>query len=268
MKEAPISLVAGIQNAPAVPNPKPGISYNPVFQDWDQLLNEEGKKEIVAERGRLQQEKKEQQRLARIAAVRREKDIVQIEEESAWEGIESEYEDSEWIGQRRPQRKTLSERNRIKRRKTAERQARWDLQTKKKEQQARRIKAIASEVKEEAKLREKMKLRRGEGPAEAVDDRILRRKKFGKHLFVPQFLHVSHLANLSDSVPEVDLEVVLQDELKDSLRLLRPEGNLLKDRFRNIMIRGKVEARKPIQQPKKVRRKLTEKWTYKDFAIS
>lgn len=53
--------------------------------------------------------------------------------------------------------------------------------------------------------------------------------------------------------------------MQGSLRLLKPEGNLLKDRFRNILVGGKMETRKPIQQPKKKRVKLTEKWTYKDF---
>lgn len=60
---------------------------------------------------------------------------------------------------------------------------------------------------------------------------------------------------------------MLPDELRDSLRLLKPEGNLLSDRFRNIMLRGKIEARKPITQPKKAKRTMTEKWTHKDFRV-
>lgn len=68
-------------------------------------------------------------------------------------------------------------------------------------------------------------------------------------------------------VPDRSLELVLPDELQDSLRLLKPEGNLLKDRFRSVLVRGKIEARKPIQQPKRAKRTLTEKWTYKDFKI-
>jgi nucleolar protein 53 len=61
--------------------------------------------------------------------------------------------------------------------------------------------------------------------------------------------------------------VVLPDELQESLRRLKPEGNLLNDRFRNLLVNGKVEARKPITQPKKARRTYTEKWTYKDFSV-
>jgi len=73
-------------------------------------------------------------------------------------------------------------------------------------------------------------------------------------------------ANLC-SVPEAPLEVVLPDELKDSLRLLRPEGNLLKDRFRSMMVRGKIEPRKHIPYGKKKQVTITEKWSYKDWKL-
>lgn len=75
-------------------------------------------------------------------------------------------------------------------------------------------------------------------------------------------------AKLAYRLPERPLELVLPDELQDSLRLLKPEGNLLNDRFRSIMVRGKLETRKPIQQPKRAKRTYTEKWTYKDFTVS
>ncbi|KAB8298122.1 hypothetical protein EYC80_001880 [Monilinia laxa] len=69
------------------------------------------------------------------------------------------------------------------------------------------------------------------------------------------------------SLPERDLELVLPDELQESLRLLKPEGNLLKDRYRNMLVRGKVESRRPISFAKKAKRKATEKWTHKDFML-
>jgi hypothetical protein len=63
------------------------------------------------------------------------------------------------------------------------------------------------------------------------------------------------------------VEVVLPDELQDSLRLLKPEGNLLDDRFRTLIVQGKLESRKPVSQPKKAKREVTEKWAYKDFKV-
>jgi nucleolar protein 53 len=82
------------------------------------------------------------------------------------------------------------------------------------------------------------------------DDLELRRRKLGK---IP--------------LPEKDLELVLPDELQESLRLLKPEGNLLKDRYRSLLVRGKVESRRPISFAKKAKRKATEKWTHKDFML-
>ena len=68
-------------------------------------------------------------------------------------------------------------------------------------------------------------------------------------------------------VPQKNLEIVLPYELQDSLRRLKPEGNLLQDRFRNLLVNGKLEARKPVLQPKRKRMKLTEKWAFKDFGV-
>lgn len=75
------------------------------------------------------------------------------------------------------------------------------------------------------------------------------------------------LANRFHSAPEKRLELVLPDELQDSLRLLKPEGNLLDDRFRTMIIQGRLESRKPVSQAKKAKRKVTEKWMSKDFSI-
>ena len=75
-------------------------------------------------------------------------------------------------------------------------------------------------------------------------------------------------ANDLDRLAEPSLELVLPEELQDSLRLLKPEGNLLKDRFRNILVSGKMETRKPIQQPKSKRVSYTEKWSYKDWSLA
>lgn len=88
-------------------------------------------------------------------------------------------------------------------------------------------------------------------------------------MFLPPFVPTVTATELTLEIrlPEPPLELVLPDELRDSLRLLKPEGNLLKDRFRSILVRGKMEARRPVTQVKKARRTYTEKWTYKDFVI-
>ncbi|MCJ1249799.1 hypothetical protein MMC30_007025 [Trapelia coarctata] len=251
LKEAPISLLEGAKAMPAIAKPKAGLSYNPTFHEYDQLLTEEGDKEVEAEKKRIREAKEEEERLARIEAAQNERDDIQTEDESAWEGIESEYETAEWLKERRPERKTPAERNKVKRRKVVERQMKHDAEMKRRAQQAERIKAIAQEMKEQDAGNAVAVVGSEESSDEEVDDRVLRRRKLGKA-----------------PLPERPLELVLPDELQDSLRLLKPEGNLLNDRFRSILIRGKMETRKPIQQGKKSKRISTEKWTYKDFTVS
>jgi nucleolar protein 53 len=74
-------------------------------------------------------------------------------------------------------------------------------------------------------------------------------------------------ADTPNSIPPKDLELVLPSELSESLRRLKPEGNLLKERFRSVRVRGKVETRAPISQPKRARRTTTERWSYKDWKL-
>ncbi|KAL8678885.1 MAG: hypothetical protein Q9186_004820, partial [Xanthomendoza sp. 1 TL-2023] len=257
LQKPPISLLASDSTIPAVPKPKPGTSYNPAFQDWDALLTSAGVKEVSTERTRLAEAAAEEVNQARIAAaIAQRDDDYKTEEESAWEGFESEYETSEWLKKKRPERKTPAERNKVKRRKEAERRAKWEAEMKKREKQQKQILAIAKQVEKNAKARDLLTgFIAGKESSEGSDggannDQVLRRRKLGK-----------------TKLPEQPLELVLPDELRDSLRLLKPEGNLLRDRFRNIMLRGKLETRNPVSQPKQARRTTTEKWTYKDFRV-
>lgn len=175
LREPSISLVLGADALPAVTKPKGGLSYNPEFQEWEQVLTEEGAKEVEAEKKRLKEAALEQERLDRIAAARAERDHYQTEDESAWEGFESEYEGAEWLKKRRPERKTPAERNKVKRRKEAERQRKHEAPAKARAQQAQKIKDIAEKIEAESKAKVVAIVESKE-----ADDRILRRRKLGK----------------------------------------------------------------------------------------
>ncbi|KAL4786778.1 hypothetical protein BJX76DRAFT_345985 [Aspergillus varians] len=246
LKRAPISLAANGKTVPSVRAPTAGTSYNPTFEDWDQLLQEQGQKAVELEKKRLEEERKEQELQRLILAAQDDDGEAKSDDESAWEGFESEYEKPEWLNKKRPDRKTKTQRNKIKRRKEAERLAKWEAQMKKKEEQLAEAKAIAERINQ-------LELERGsdgDDSSDEGDDTALRRKPLGKQ-----------------RAPEKLVEVVLPDELQDSLRLLKPEGNLLDDRFRTLIVQGKLEARKPISQPRKAKKEVTEKWTYKDFKV-
>ncbi|KAK9454159.1 ribosome biogenesis protein Nop53/GLTSCR2 [Dipodascopsis uninucleata] len=61
------------------------------------------------------------------------------------------------------------------------------------------------------------------------------------------------------------LEVKLSDELTDSMRLIKPEGSVAKDRFISLQERGIIESRVHFVGGRKYKRKVVEKWSYKDF---
>lgn len=181
LKRAPTCLVVGTEAFPAVPKPRPGTSYNPIYHEWDEALTAEGQKEVEAEKKRRMEAQLDQERMNRIAAVNEEREDIQTEDESAWEGFDSEYEGADFLKKRRPERKTPAERNKIKRRKAMESQTKRDLPIKKKEQQAIRIKEIANKVEAEAEARMQAKSLSKLIPVKEADDRLLRRRKLGNH---------------------------------------------------------------------------------------
>ena len=254
LKEAPISMLESGKAVPAVLKPRADASYNPLFEDWNALYHAEGEKAVVAERKRLAEAQLELESLQRVEAARNERERDEewlTEEESAWEGFESEVDEVD-LTRKRPERKTPQERRKAERRKEREREEKAEKRAKEKDKTEKRILEIKRQIDKDAKEKARRQVKK-----EVTDDgeldlttAALRRRKLGK-----------------DVLPERSLELVLPDELQESLRLLKPEGNLLKERFRSILMRGKMETRKPIQQPKKKKRTVTEKWTYKDFEV-
>lgn len=259
MKQKAIALTATGKHPRAVPKPKGGYSYNPVFTDYEERLTEESKKAIETEKKRLEDEERDREKQAAAArsaaeaeAAEARANLSEWEEDSEWEGFQSGVED-DGPSKKRPERKTQAQRNRIKRRKEEERLAKHKAALKARRQQEQRIRDIAEEVAQREAEKQQLVLA---GAADDdsgdsdVDDEKLRRRQIGKF-----------------KLPEKDLELVLPDELQDSLRLLKPEGNLLKDRYRSMLVRGKVETRRHLPFKKLARRKLTEKWTHKDFVL-
>jgi hypothetical protein len=247
IKRAPKPMTASGKPVRAVQQPDAGTSYNPAFDEWDDLLNREGEKAMEAERLRLAQAKAAAEKEARVQALAAMPETNPADDESAWEGFETENDDPEVLKRKRPERKTPAERNKVKRRKALERQAKHEKRMGDKQKQVEQmIMALIKRSKESAVMS-------SDGDEEQVegDDRALRRRKLG-----------------TATIPEKALEVVLPDELQDSLRRLRPEGNLLNDRFRNLLVNGKLEARKPVIQAKRRKVKMTEKWWSKNFDSS
>jgi nucleolar protein 53 len=150
LKHAPVSQAKSGKAVPAVRKPAGGKSYNPKFEDWQNELMRESDKAVEAEKQRLQEAREEAEIMER-AAVETESDSGEESVwESEWEGF-SENENK--VKAKRPERKTLTQRNKIKRRKEAERSARHEKKMKAKEQQVQEIKKLAKSVEAKEKAR-------------------------------------------------------------------------------------------------------------------
>ena len=265
LRHAPASLAANGKRIPSVCKPEAGKSYNPLVGDWSALLEREGATAVENEKARLVAEAAEAEAEARALAEAEKVEAAERDEyatdyesawESEWEGFQSGAEEQGMSHvQKTPRRKTPAERNKIKARKGREASEAWERKQKVRDAQEKRIKQIAKEV----SLRDKA---RGQSipshftPSDDLDSSAdegevtLARRRFGQ---LP--------------IPEAPLEVVLPDELQDSLRRLKPEGNLTMERYRNLLLNGKLEVRKQQWQRKQRKTERTEKWSYKDWRL-
>ncbi|KXS93624.1 hypothetical protein AC578_4211 [Pseudocercospora eumusae] len=259
LKQAPKPLTANGKAVAAVLKPNAGKSYNPLLNDWSALLEKEGQAAVDAEKARLaaeaaqaERERKAEEEAARVEALEKEEYATDYESawESEWDGIASEAEQESYT-QKQKGRKTPAERNKAKAKKEREAREKWEKKQKERDAQEKRIKEIAKQV--SAKDKQKQLVKRDvDTSSESEEDEAsqLAKRRFGKL-----------------SVPDAPVEVTLPEDLNDSLRRLKPEGSLLTDRYRNLLINGKLEVRKKVGQVKKPQRQRTEKWTYKDFKL-
>ncbi|EME78300.1 uncharacterized protein MYCFIDRAFT_157129 [Pseudocercospora fijiensis CIRAD86] len=259
LKQAPKPLTANGKAVAAVLKPNAGKSYNPLLNDWSALLEKEGQAAVDAEKARLaaeaeqaERERKAEEEAAKVEALEKEEYATDYESawESEWDGIQSEAE-QEIYTQKQKGRKTPAERNKAKAKKEREAREKWEKKQKERDVQEKRIKEIAKQVSANDKEK-KLAKRDVDISSESDEDEAsqLAKRRFGKL-----------------SVPEAPVEVTLPEDLNDSLRRLKPEGSLLTDRYRNLLINGKLEVRKKVGQAKKPQRQRTEKWTYKDFKL-
>jgi nucleolar protein 53 len=187
LKAQPISLAVAGKKVRGVRKPATEKSYNPSADDWLHRFERLGASEIAAEQKRLDAIALEEDKLAKIAAAEAEEEAGEWESEfeSEWEGIASGTEDAPaWSVKKRPERKSKVQRNKVNRRKAAERLLKHEAHEKVKKIQSERIKALALEVVEREKQREEGKLIEsveedsGEGSGDEFE--MKRIKPFGK----------------------------------------------------------------------------------------
>lgn len=236
LKSAPIKLK---ENEKV---PHAGKSYNPTLESWEGLIKQEFTSEKEKEDKKLELEKEKQRVMYLIenfddkGELSSDNSDDDEEEEEEEEPSKIEVEGSLSINAPvQVKTKTRAQRNKEKR-------------IKQRESLELELKTIKAQIKELEKLPEIL----SSVVAKEEEDKLPKLKKQKTKLFK------------YDNI-EPQLEVKLSHELTDSLRSMKPEGNLLYDEMMKLQNTGKVESRKIVYKKRKYLPKITEKWTYKDF---
>ncbi|ODV70158.1 P60-like protein [Hyphopichia burtonii NRRL Y-1933] len=211
-----------------------GKSYNPTIESWKSLIN----KEFNLENEKYLKELKIQEYQAKIQEIIENSNENEIMEDSTdsneSEAEEDGKEENYKLSVNQPNQikiKTKSQRNKQKRNKQ-----RLDLESK------------LADLKHQLADLNKLEDYNKEVDSKKPVPKLKKTKKLFKHNLI-----------------EKPLEVKLSDELTDNLRNVKTEGNLLYDQMFNLQKSGKIESRVPVSRKRKYGKKITEKWTYKDF---
>ncbi|KAI9024023.1 ribosome biogenesis protein Nop53/GLTSCR2 [Hyaloraphidium curvatum] len=229
-RRAPSSL------APSVTPSDPGTSYNPTFEDHQRLLQQAVDVEVAKEKQREQVQQK--------LAYPPELDLLPEDAEIASLGGEESVDDAggledEAVGSQSAQKRlTKSEKNKRKRKLEA---AAEEESARLRKKQAREIAVLPSLLKE-IKKKEKANARKQAVPRKDESDP----KRLGPY-----------------KLKEPSLDLHLTEELSESLRALKPEGNLLKDRFSGLQKRKLIEPRVRVVRSRKYKLRTYEKPAYR-----
>ncbi|KAF9951509.1 hypothetical protein BGZ72_007001 [Mortierella alpina] len=234
----------------AVKEAHPGASYNPTMQDHQGLLrlahNEELR--ILKERERVEAKLAYPKELDAMVAfddktgglLEDSDDEDEEEEEEEEAGEEGAVKAKKVKG-----KKSITERNRLAR---AAETAKKEAEIKRMKElikQTNRVKDIMKTVEEEEAETERKRL---ENEQKREEKEKAGMKRVGKF-----------------NIPKERIHVQLQDELAESLRQLKPEGSLMKDRFQSFVERNLIEPRMPVAKRRRYRLKTYEKHSYKRF---
>ncbi|KAI9593929.1 ribosome biogenesis protein Nop53/GLTSCR2 [Syncephalis fuscata] len=219
----------------------PGASYRPTENEHSALMTE--RQEAIQRHSKA--EKAIDAKLSYPAngmTKRKWKAMSNIEEE------EEEVQDNdgtETNKQKEAKRKTKVQRNREKRQREMEMQAAESRKKKHITKQLGRLHEIKRTVEmEEAARAERTEERKKQRELEAVQPK----KKIGRR-----------------SVPQPLVQVQKVEDLTDSLRRLKTEGNLLRDRYQSLLERNVIEPRVRVGQRRKYKRKTYEKPSFRRF---
>ncbi|KAJ8403781.1 hypothetical protein AAFF_G00346490 [Aldrovandia affinis] len=243
---------------PAVEVIAPGGSYNPEFFSHQALLLQAHEVEVKRQ--------KEEERLERQLAFKREdtattetrfqeqvEGLLEEEEEEEEEGPVKEGEVPMKEGEDPAQ--NSSAKPKAHREKKTERQRKREKAEKEKEQRRRVLQSLTG------RRQQLFQLRSIRAELKTREQRTKQRQAQRRARQEAQKTMPRRLGKLKFQAP--DLEVQLSDEIPGSLRSLRPEGSILKDRFKSLQKRNLIEPRERAKFKRRHKLKYVEKRAFK-----
>ncbi|XP_031555540.1 ribosome biogenesis protein NOP53-like [Actinia tenebrosa] len=247
--KAPKTVKRKVTELPAVEVAAPGASYNPTFEEHQELLQKAHEVEVKKNK-RIEKLNRQLQWLSKEEA----SDLPTWEEEMG-QGLfdeikndddkahddDDDNDDDGVITIKSAQRKTRQQRRKEKEEMKQQLEQEAEKKLKLKENEVFRIKSLKKEI--EAKEKEiKQKLQKKE---ELKEGELKKPKRLGRHGF-----------------EEAAVEIQLSDEITGNLRSIKPEGNLFADRFKSLQKRNLIEPRKPVLPHRKYAKKEYVKKSY------
>ncbi|XP_075692342.1 ribosome biogenesis protein NOP53 [Rhinoderma darwinii] len=234
---------------PAVEVVAPGASYNPSYESHQTLLLKAHEVEVK----KLKEEEKLNRQLkfpTKAEAPTEESKLREL-----CEGLveESDDDDDPSGVEGKPEQKAIS----------LPRRERKTERQRKKEKEAKTLKARQETEKTERLRRQGLfQLKSIQTTLKSRQNELLRRKKLRDENRKAKALQPKRLGRLKYQEPDID--ILLSEELTDSLRKLKPEGSVTKDRFKSFQKRNLIEPRERAKFKRLLKVKYVEKRAFRE----
>ncbi|WFD44124.1 hypothetical protein MPSI1_002790 [Malassezia psittaci] len=241
--------IAAAKSVRIIQQPHAGTSYNPDYDQHEALL-QKAIQNAIAEEATEQETKRLREQWHSIvdAPPGKVAPDLPVDDAASQASDLSVLSDDEQTGSRTkmPKRKSSAQRRREAKAKEQQIQAEHRRLERQQRAVASQLPAHLKSMRKHAQARELMNEERKARKLERIQKEGIAGFRVGKH-----------------TVPKQRIDVQTGDELSESLRRLKPEGNLFWDQFQNLQARGLAEARRPVAPSRKYKKRVYDRHSFK-----
>ncbi|CAB4252725.1 Nop53p [Maudiozyma barnettii] len=226
--------------------PHSGKSYNPEAKEWNSLLITEYEKEVINDEKRVKLVEY-REKIKHLMETLNDNEEEESSDESSDEAEVITEQNEDGLDYR------LSTNDPVKNKKKTKYQRNKAKRHEEKVKLQQELRSLKIHVKKLEKIEEIGILVAEESKVETTS-KVTKERRHNKNKLGTKY-----------GILDERLEIKFSDEMSDSLRKLKPEGNLLYDNVRKLQSSGKIESRIPLKRGRRYKKTVTEKWTHKDF---